>query len=432
MICILCVPHLTNGYKIKTIKTIFCRFFFSFAYIMWICLFVITFFKVVTTHNSDNRQRHSHFIWIAAPCITGLAEFIMCYSFNSISNPAGSYQCAAKFTEYYFMAIFMLLCLIYASLPHIAFFGANKFNMGYWTECFALDTIAACACFYHALTGYYVSKVLMVMFLITASIANTVAFLHTLVCMVRQRDVFTAEEKWGPLSFMKLTHEALRGGIPRLSAALSAIDLKDTENKNLQVFAALFSQLCIVHLEHSIHEDEVIFKMFNDYFHDHAKKFNDDHEHDRVLLADWHEALNKLLSVDNDRAEREQILERLQHELPPFLNHVLDHLLGEEDHLNPIGKRYLPLEVQKQMSKKVFDITPAKHWEVIIPFIVNNLPRHPQRVRYLKCLAWSLPERAQQIGAIVYRNVDAVMWERLRVEVPEVIPRSAPNWRRYY
>lgn len=399
---------------------------------MWICLFVITFFKVVTTHNSDNRQRHSHFIWVAAPCMTGLAEYIMCYGFNSVANPARVYECAANFTQYYFMAIFMLLCLMYASLPHISFFGSNKFNMGYWTECFALDTVAACSCFYYALTGYYISKVLMVMFIIVASIANAVAFLHTIVSLVRQRGVFTPEEKWGPLSFMKLTHEALRGGIPKLGAALASIDLKDEQNKSLHLFAALFSQLTIVHFEHSIHEDEIIFKTFNDYFHEHAKKYNDDHEEDRVLLADWQDALNKLLDVNNDNDERQHIVERLQHELPPFLNHMLEHLLGEEDNLNPIGKRYLPLAVQTDISRKVFGITPAKHWEVIIPFIINNLPRNPQRVRYLKCLAWSLPERAQQIGAIVYRNVDAVMWERLRVEVPEVIPRNAPNWRRYY
>ena len=43
-----------------------------------------------------------------------------------------------------------------------------------------------------------------------------------------------------------------------------------------------------------------------------------------------------------------------------------------------------------------------------------------------------MPERAQQIGAIVYRNVDAVMWERLRGEVPEIVPRGAAGWQQYY
>lgn len=43
-----------------------------------------------------------------------------------------------------------------------------------------------------------------------------------------------------------------------------------------------------------------------------------------------------------------------------------------------------------------------------------------------------MPERSQQFGAILYRHVDAVMWERLRVQVPEIIPRGEHNWRRYY
>lgn len=43
-----------------------------------------------------------------------------------------------------------------------------------------------------------------------------------------------------------------------------------------------------------------------------------------------------------------------------------------------------------------------------------------------------MPERSQQIGAIVYRNVDAIMWERLRIEIPEMVPRAACNWRRYW
>ena len=131
-------------------------------------------------------------------------------------------------------------------------------------------------------------------------------------------------------------------------------------------------------------------------------------------------------------SERQDSLETLKKELPPFFDHFLEHLKGEEDNLQPIGRKHLPLEVQKQISREAFRITSAEKWEIIIPYIVNNLPRHGQRVRYLKVLCWSLPERAQFIGSVVFRNVDAVMWERLRIEVPEIIPREANNWKRYY
>jgi hypothetical protein len=66
-----------------------------------------------------------------------------------------------------------------------------------------------------------------------------------------------------------------------------------------------------------------------------------------------------------------------------------------------------------------------------MPFVVMSLPRHGSRVRYLKVLCWSKPERAQQIGAILYRHVDVVMWEQLQFEIPEIIPRGAIAWKRY-
>jgi Voltage-dependent anion channel len=51
------------------------RFFYSFSWLLWITLFVVTFFKVVTQHNSDDRVRHGVFFWLATPCTLGLAEY---------------------------------------------------------------------------------------------------------------------------------------------------------------------------------------------------------------------------------------------------------------------------------------------------------------------------------------------------------------------
>jgi hypothetical protein len=67
----------------------------------------------------------------------------------------------------------------------------------------------------------------------------------------------------------------------------------------------------------------------------------------------------------------------------------------------------------------------------MIDFTLNNLPRQSQRTRFLKVLVWAMPERAQQIGAMVYRKVDAILWERLRCDVPAIIPRGVPHWKRY-
>jgi hemerythrin-like domain-containing protein len=335
---------------------------------------------------------------------------------------------------YYFLGGILFVGLARAAFPCVAFFWRDKFGMMYWIECFALGTLAACAALYYHLTGYEVSKVLMIIFLVIATIANALALLHTISSLVHRRVVFTPEVKWGPLSFMKLTHEAFRGAMPKLRSSLLAIDLTDTKRRSSQIdtFIASFSRFAIVLEQHALHEEEVIFKVFNDYFPGHAKKYNEDHTNDSVLVKVWRGLCNVLLTSSTlDSEEVVVALTRLQKEIPEFLDHFLVHLQGEEDHLSPIGRRYLPLELQKQISKDVFKMTKADQWEIIIPFIVNNLPRHQQRTRYLKCLAWSMPERAQQIGAIVYRNTDAVIWERLQADVPEIIPRGVKNWRRY-
>ena len=167
------------------------RFFYSFAWFMWITLFVVTFFKTVTTHNSDHRLRHGVFIWLAAPCILGLAEFTICLYDGFLSRD----QCEAAFAEKYFIGIFIFCGLFWANLPHLGFFGRDPFGMGYWTECFALDTLAGSAALFYALTGYQVSRVLMLIALIMAAIANMTAFLHTASAMVRRRTVFTPEVK---------------------------------------------------------------------------------------------------------------------------------------------------------------------------------------------------------------------------------------------
>jgi Hemerythrin HHE cation binding domain len=223
--------------------------------------------------------------------------------------------------------------------------------------------------------------------------------------------------------------------LPILENSLRSIDLDDvtkTGKEDLAIFAAHFNRFRILHEEHSKHEDEIIFKTFNDFFPDHAKKYNEDHNNDHLAFAEMCTKINLVLDDMQPLDNRKHILNMLKLELPSFFDHIREHFEGEEDNLNPIGRKYIPLALAKEMSREVWKITSADRWEIIVPYIINNLPRHMQRVRYVKVLCWSMPERAQQIGAIIYRNVAAAMWERLRSELPEIIPRGAPKWTRYY
>mmetsp|Transcript_5568 Transcript_5568/g.11081 ORF Transcript_5568/g.11081 Transcript_5568/m.11081 type:complete len:332 (-) Transcript_5568:13-1008(-) len=331
------------------------------------------------------------------------------------------------------MTILVFFALCWMSLPHLRFFGRDPFNKGYWMDCFCLGTLACCAGLFYVLNNYRASRTMMLLGLVVCSIANMTAFLHTIIALIHRRAFFTPMDKWAPLSFFKLTHEAFRGAIPRLQKALESIDLDKPEGqRKLQEFVAIYNPFIALHTEHVKHEDEVVFKAFNDLFPGHAIESTADHEVHHKTMKDLHTKALAAFDVSLSIQDRKASLSDLQQLFPPFFESFLAHMRSEEDNLQPIGRKYLPLAVMKDISRKVWDLTPASRWEVIVPFIITNMPRHMQRVRYLKVLCWSMPERAQQIGAIVYRNVDAVMWERLRVEVPEIIPRGAPGWKRYY
>lgn len=105
----------------------------------------------------------------------------------------------------------LLLGLLWAFLPYINFFARNPFNMSYWNFIFSLDVFAAASCVYHSITHFKIAEFLFFASLAAATAGNLIAVLHTLVALVRRRGVFTPEIKWGPLSFMKLTHEGVRG-----------------------------------------------------------------------------------------------------------------------------------------------------------------------------------------------------------------------------
>jgi len=408
------------------------RFFFSIGYAMWLVLFVITFFKVCTTHNSDDRVRHATWIWVAAPALIAIVDYNLCMTRGVLLDHGGVNMglCTDTLSMHFFLAVFIFLGLCWATLPYINHFGRDEWGMNYWIECFASDTLAAAGAVYYSVYGTYSGEVFMVLFLVVATVFNFVATMHTVVSIMRRRTVFCPEIKWGPLSFMKLTHEAFRAWIPNFTKSLT--DMRVNDPASCQTFAASFYEFMVLHEEHAKHEDEVIFKTFNDFWAEHGKKWNDDHDADHKLIDSWKVLVNTILHPQGGADQKQSAIQQLQRDMPPFVEHFLEHLQGEEDHLNPVGKRYLPLELQKQISRRVWEITPAERWEVIVPYLVNNLPRNPQRVRYLKTLCWAMPERAQQIGAIVHRNVDSVKWEMLRIELPEIVPRGAFNWRRYY
>lgn len=70
------------------------------------------------------------------------------------------------------------------------------------------------------------------------------------------------------------------------------------------------------------------------------------------------------------------------------------------------------------------------------PAVVSAPPPRPgppaHQTRFLKTWVWAMPERAQQLGLMVYRVVDDVTWVEVARDLPEIIPRGLPGYRRYF
>ena len=46
-----------------------------------------------------------------------------------------------------------------------------------------------------------------------------------------------------------------------------------------------------------------------------------------------------------------------------------------------LPRKYLPLEMHKQIMRRCFEMTPAPVWAEFLPWVLNNLPMMQQRVR---------------------------------------------------
>jgi Hemerythrin HHE cation binding domain len=274
-------------------------------------------------------------------------------------------------------------------------------------DCFCLGILSTCAAAFYAATGWESSAALEFTFLILATAVNFVALMHTMTCLLRKHSVCTPEPKLSPLSFLSLTHEAIRAHLPTLEFYLRHLDLDDDSeegNITLQLFVAHYNRFRITFCEHARQEDNLLYRCYRDWFpdHVHGKKYSEDHQRDSQLAYDDLSALVATL-LDRLSPHGKDALVELRHELPAFFEHISRHFRGEEENMDPIYKKYIPLELQKQLARDAFVSTSSEKLEVIVPYVLTNLPRHEQRVSYLKSLCPNGRSRSvlSRIGTLI-------------------------------
>ena len=118
--------------------------------------------------------------------------------------------------------------------------------------------------------------------------------------------------------------------------------------------------------------------------------------------------------------------------LPAWEKETLEHLLNEEGTVTVAARKHLSVEAQVGIVKEVYEETPAEKWAVIFPFVVKSMPHIQWKVRYVQCFLWASPHRAEEIGLALFRGCDDVTWQFISQQLPELIPRGLPGYRRIY
>lgn len=405
---------------------------FGVAALFAITLFVITFRKSLIDHHSDARLRPMLWIWIAASSMSGISYF-----FSS-----GGKEETATGVFFYSTLCISWFFFVTLGLGYVRGFYSMIPDMSIWTPCFSLCTLAI----QHWIAFVYADGPENLIFAIILFVFATCSILVTLantLAMVFDMSLFLPRPKWGPVSFMKLTHEAFRFSIPHLCKQVEKVC--ETNPVAMERLVSEIKGLFVTYAEHGKHEEEVLFPAARRYFPNLNLAMDAEHAYEHEVMERMETAVKNYESnvgssieegksgdKEKQQAEAAALLQVLRAELPAWGDHVLAHLRNEETTVTLAIRKYIPLAVQRDLAAAAFNSTSVEDWHVIIPFMMKNLPAPVWKARYLKAFIWGRPEFAQILGLMVYRTVDSVVWTFVSTEVPEIIPRGLPGHSKLY
>jgi hypothetical protein len=212
--------------------------------------------------------------------------------------------------------------------------------------------------------------------------------------------------------------------------------LQETNCSSVDTTLVELETLFAAFMEHSRHEDQVLFPMVRRFFPRMGEDADAEHHsaHEQVAQMEKMIADYRALAVEGGDAVK-GCIPLLQGLLPVFkawASDVLPHLRHEEASFTVVVRKYFPIDMQIAATKASYELTSAAQWAKILPFIVRNLPHPMWKVRYIRTFLWADPSLAQQIGLQLYRGLDTIEWLLIAQEIPECIPRGLPGWKRIY
>ena len=299
-------------------------------------------------------------------------------------------------------------------------------DMSFWVYASSNDLLASICISYYIYQRDLVSFIAVCFSVAIASYTNGLCFMHSLF-RAFDGTMFLPKQKWGPMSIFKLQHESFRYSIPKFIEALKVLDPSWTFA--VEQLAEDMLEFFTVYDNHSKHEDDIVFPEVNSYFPGVDKLVKTEHEEMDAKSAKLEDLL-KLIKESPSSNSAATALQTLKDEFPLWGDEFLKHLRDEENSVTRVLRKYTSVERTKELFLKVWEDTSSDDWHIIIPFTLKNLPNPVWKSRFVRAFIWVMPEMAQEIGAIIYRGCDSVLYASLADEIPEMIPRNCRGFRK--
>jgi len=380
------------------------RLWFAVGVVLGFVYFMVSLQKAMLDHHSDQRLRSLLWVWMAAFAMAGPTYLAV--------TENGDQAAVGRGVLYHCLFLFAVFLFAVNAIGFLRGFYTYVADMSIWMVPFACSALSLSAVQYYTMTDGEFTMVLSLFIISTTCTSASVCFGYTLMWSL-DKSLFRPRVKWGPVSFMKLTHEVFRYAFPKLLLQLDALteSRSDLNFVAVDLFIKELDALFLTYSEHGQHEEKVLFPALRRFHPNLNPTMDEEHEYEHNLLANMQDAINTFRDQEQNPASMLQVLQELKKTLPEFSSHVLEHLRNEERTITVVARKYLSVAQQKE---------------------IKNLPHPMWRVRFVRTFIWGNPDRAQEIGLICYRTLNSVDWEFLAQEIPEMIPRGARGWVRHY
>lgn len=354
------------------------RFWFAVASLFGVTLFVITFKRSFHDAHAETRYRPLLWIWMAASSIAGPA-------YVAVNNQAVAVESDVFYQSLWLISVFFFAMNIVGFLR--GFFSFVN-DVSVWVMAFSACALAINTAQYYSTVQGTFAQVLLFFSVCFASYLCGICGVYTFVSIF-DLTLFTPRNKWGPASFMKLTHEAFRYAIPQIRKLADSLAAENPHGA--RIFVNELEPFFRSFQEHSRHEDVVFFPLVRGLFPGLNPSVDQEHNSMEQRLDDMLRWMTVIKNAPPSLRPSQEVVEAvgiLRTHLPAWCDEALEHMRNEENTITVVIRKYVSIERQREASRRSFNLTSSEDWHVIMPYLLKNLPVPLWKVRLIRTFIW--------------------------------------------